>query len=125
MSIKNDTKRAPAIGLTLLLGHFAAIITFSTHHQDATMFHGYERGELSPMDQLGKGGMALHQHARLQRNFQLIRQLYRTILFMLPTSICEKDEWYSIVLEESQGFSGSWEGIGTPEEYSINAILMC
>lgn len=41
---------------------------------------------------------------------------------MLPATIREKDERYSVALEEGKGFIGSWEGIGTPEEHSIDAI---
>lgn len=41
---------------------------------------------------------------------------------MLPATIGEKNEWDSVVLEEGQGFSGSWKGIGAPQEHSINAI---
>ena len=85
------------------------------------IFHGFSGQAGFPMDQAGKGRMALNKHARVQRNFQSVRQLRHAVLFSLSTSIREKDEWYLVLLEEGQGFLGSWEGIGTPEEYSINA----
>lgn len=119
---RRDTKRAPLIiGLTLLLSHFPTIIAFPTDHQDALIFHGHGAIFL-PMDQSGKWGMALHKHTRIQRNLELVWQLRHSILFKLPTPIREKNEWYSVALEEIQGFAGSWEGIGAPQEHSINTI---
>lgn len=69
MSIQNRYEAGPIIGLTLLFGHLATVITFSTYHQDALIFHGFSGEAGFPMDQAGKGRMALNEHARVQRNF--------------------------------------------------------
>lgn len=108
--------------LTVLFGHLSAIVLIPTCDQYAFVLQSWCL--LVAVNKLGKRGMALDEHARIEGNSERLHNFRYSYSLMFTATIGEEDEGYAVFLEQQEGFSGAWERIGTPEKHAIDAVGM-
>ena len=99
-----DITRRHHIREAILFSNFSTLIVITSTDEDALVFH------LSPRE-LGERRVALYKHRGIQLDRELLRQICDSFRLMLAATVGEENEWYTIGLEESEGFGGTRYGI--------------
>lgn len=97
----------------LLLRYFPAHIAVAAHDEDAFVLEGFLA--LGAVDELRKGGVALHEEVGVEGDAEAGAELGDAVGFVLAAAVGKEDEGDAVGLEVLEGFAGAGEGLGAAD----------